>query len=109
MGDYTYSLRTDKSPYRMMLHAYFLHIPLDNEPIQVIAPDPFLSSLDSKWAPQRCVNTLDDLLKNILTEPQAEMKQSPEEPETVRRRISPVESEEQKAQCQQWLCEWNFD
>ncbi|XP_056608815.1 RNA pseudouridylate synthase domain-containing protein 1 [Triplophysa dalaica] len=110
VGDYTYSLRTDNTPYRMMLHAYFLLIPLEKEPIQVIASDPFLPSLDSKWAPQRCLNPLDDLLKNILTKQQAEMKASQEEPETVHRRKSiPVESEEEKAECQQWLCEWNLD
>ncbi|XP_051996076.1 RNA pseudouridylate synthase domain-containing protein 1 isoform X1 [Xyrauchen texanus] len=108
VGDFTYSLRTDNSPYRMMLHAYFLHIPLENEPIQVIATDPFLPSIDSNWAPERCVNSLEDLLKNILTKPQIE-KQSQEEPETVHRSSSPVESEEQKVQCQQWLCEWNVD
>lgn len=106
VGDYTYSLRTDNAPYRMMLHAYFLHIPLENEPIHVTAPDPFVPTLDSKWAPQRCVNVLEDLLKNILTKPQTEIQ---EEPEPVHRRSSPVESEEQQAQCQQWLCEWNLD
>lgn len=107
VGDYTYSLRTDNAPYRMMLHAYFLHIPLENEPIHVIAPDPFVPSLDSKWAPQRCMNILEDLLQNILTKPQAEMQ---EEPEPVHRSSSyPVESEEQQAQCQQWLCDWNLD
>lgn len=106
VGDYTYSLCTDNAPYRMMLHAYFLHIPLENEPIHVIAPDPFTPSLDLKWAPQRCVNILEDLLKNIVTKPQAEIQ---EEPEPVRRKSSPVESEEQQAQCQQWLCEWNVD
>lgn len=109
VGDYTYSLRTDNTPYRMMLHAYFLHIPLEKEPIQVIAPDSFLPSLDSKWAPQRCVNTLDDLLKNILTESQAEMKVNQETVQRKSSSSSPVESEEQKAQCQQWLCEWNLD
>ncbi|KTF80379.1 hypothetical protein cypCar_00033883 [Cyprinus carpio] len=106
VGDYTYSLRTDSAPYRMMLHAYFLHIPLENEPIHVTAPDPFVPTLDSKWAPRRCVNVLEDLLKNILTKPQTEIQ---EEPEPVHRRSSPVESEEQQAQCQQWLCEWNLD
>lgn len=106
VGDYTYSLRTDNSPYRMMLHAYFLHIPLHNEPIHVTAPDPFVPRLDAKWAPQRCVNVLEDLLKNILTKPQAEIQ---EEAEPEPRRSSPVESEEQQAQCQQWLCEWSLD
>nr|XP_055049082.1 RNA pseudouridylate synthase domain-containing protein 1 [Misgurnus anguillicaudatus] len=109
VGDYTYSLRTDNTPYRMMLHAYFLHIPLENEPIQVLAPDPFLPSLDSKWAPQRCVNTSDGLLEIILKEAKTEMKQSQEEPKTVHKRSSPVESEEHTAQCQQWLSEWNLD
>ncbi|KAI2666187.1 RNA pseudouridylate synthase domain-containing protein 1 [Labeo rohita] len=106
VGDYTYSLRTDDAPYRMMLHAYFLHIPLEHEPIHVTAPDPFVPTLDSKWEPRRCVNVLEDLLKNILTKPQMEIQ---EEPEPVNKKSSPVESEEQQAQCQQWLCEWNLD
>ncbi|NP_001070221.1 RNA pseudouridylate synthase domain-containing protein 1 [Danio rerio] len=106
VGDYTYSLRTDNSPYRMMLHAYFLHIPLHNEPIHVTAPDPFVPSLDAKWAPLRCVNILEDLLKNILTKLQAAMQ---EEAEPEPRTSSPVESEEQRAQCQQWLCEWSLE
>uniref|UniRef100_A0A672PQT6 RNA pseudouridine synthase domain containing 1 n=1 Tax=Sinocyclocheilus grahami TaxID=75366 RepID=A0A672PQT6_SINGR len=106
VGDYTYSLHTYNAPYRMMLHAYFLHIPLENEPIHVTAPDPFVLTLDSKWAPQRCVNVLEDLLKNILKKPQTEIQ---EDPEPVHRRSSPVESEEQQAQCQQWLCEWSLD
>lgn len=105
VGDYTYSLRTDSAPYRMMLHAYFLHIPLENEPIHVTAPDPFVPTFDSKWAPQRCVNVLEDLLKNILTKSQPEIQ---EEPQPVHR-SPPEESEEQQAQCQQWLCEWNLD
>ncbi|TRY90734.1 hypothetical protein DNTS_004505 [Danionella cerebrum] len=106
VGDYTYSLHADSAPYRMMLHAYFLHIPLEQEPIHVTTPDPFVHSLDSKWAPQRCVNNLDVLLANILIKPQSEIQETPKDD---CRKSSPVETEEQLAQCRQWLSQWNLD
>ena len=49
VGDYMYSNRTDVSPYRMMLHAYRLIIPMSHCTIDVTAPDPFTPDTDSKW------------------------------------------------------------
>ncbi|KFQ46679.1 RNA pseudouridylate synthase domain-containing protein 1, partial [Nestor notabilis] len=51
VGDFTYSHRKDSSPYRMMLHAYYLRIPTGKELIEVCAPDPFVTAMDSNWVP----------------------------------------------------------
>ncbi|XP_076852862.1 RNA pseudouridylate synthase domain-containing protein 1 [Brachyhypopomus gauderio] len=110
VGDYTYSLRTDSGPYRMMLHSYLLRIPLEEELIQVTAPDPFLPGLDSKWTPQQCVQTLECLVADILTRTPTEetggmeRRGGPEESKT-----SPEEREKQREQCEQWLWEWPLD
>ncbi|XP_030646745.1 RNA pseudouridylate synthase domain-containing protein 1 [Chanos chanos] len=110
VGDFTYSCRTDNAPYRMMLHAYLLRIPLEKEPIQVTAPDPFLPSLDSKWVPQRTLQTVDVIVESVLSSKGVEESQGEaEESGAAEERRSPVESEEQRAQCQQWLCEWALD
>ncbi|XP_052345036.1 RNA pseudouridylate synthase domain-containing protein 1-like [Oncorhynchus keta] len=39
VGDHTYSLGEDSAPYRMMLHAHLLHLPLEPLPLQA-APRP---------------------------------------------------------------------
>ncbi|KAJ8383990.1 hypothetical protein AAFF_G00212340 [Aldrovandia affinis] len=112
VGDFTYSLRTDSAPYRMMLHAHLLRIPLEAEPIEVTAPDPFLPSLDPLWAPQRQVCTLEGALEGLLECDRGGGKgrgRSPRHSGTEERKSPPVESEEQIAQCQQWLCEWGMD
>ncbi|XP_006820580.1 RNA pseudouridylate synthase domain-containing protein 1-like [Saccoglossus kowalevskii] len=51
VGDYTYSLRKDTKPYRMMLHAYRLVIPIPDCHLDVVAPDTFLTEIDVKWKP----------------------------------------------------------
>ncbi|XP_062914961.1 RNA pseudouridylate synthase domain-containing protein 1 isoform X2 [Mobula hypostoma] len=35
VGDFTYSFKTDSKPYRMMLHAYYLRIPVEGELVEV--------------------------------------------------------------------------
>jgi 23S rRNA-/tRNA-specific pseudouridylate synthase len=65
VGDYTYSDRTDVMPYRMMLHAYHLVVPMKRERIDVTAPDPFLPSVDSLWQPCRTFTTYDDYCKLV--------------------------------------------
>ncbi|KAL6476388.1 hypothetical protein MHYP_G00148870 [Metynnis hypsauchen] len=107
VGDYTYSLGSDSSPYRMMLHAYLLRIPLENEPLQVTAPDPFLPSVDPKWTPQRRVRTMESVVEDILARPLVEETESLEC--SREERIRPEETEETKVQCQQWLSEWPVD
>ncbi|XP_070580737.1 RNA pseudouridylate synthase domain-containing protein 1-like isoform X2 [Ptychodera flava] len=52
VGDFTYSLRKDIKPYRMMLHALRLVIPLPNEHIDITAPDPFIPDIDPAWKPE---------------------------------------------------------
>nr|XP_054763876.1 RNA pseudouridylate synthase domain-containing protein 1-like [Lytechinus pictus] len=51
VGDYTYSMRKDVSPYRMMLLAHKLHISLPGEDIDVTAEDVFTPDKDPKWIP----------------------------------------------------------
>ncbi|XP_064644041.1 RNA pseudouridylate synthase domain-containing protein 1-like isoform X2 [Lineus longissimus] len=64
VGDYAYSNRTDVKPYRMMLHAFRLVIPLQNEHIDVVAPDPFTPETDKLWQPDKVVRTYDDYVKD---------------------------------------------
>ncbi|XP_072946690.1 RNA pseudouridylate synthase domain-containing protein 1-like [Epargyreus clarus] len=65
LGDYTYSDRTDTAPSRMYLHAARLVLPLQEEPLDIAAPEPFSDVLLSgKWQGQRftfeeACNTLD--------------------------------------------------
>ncbi|NXG09695.1 RUSD1 protein, partial [Sakesphorus luctuosus] len=65
VGDFTYSLRQDSSPYRMMLHAYYLRIPTRTELIEVCAPDPFVPATDTHWVPQRITHHLDDTIQEL--------------------------------------------
>nr|XP_040047812.1 RNA pseudouridylate synthase domain-containing protein 1 [Gasterosteus aculeatus aculeatus]XP_040047813.1 RNA pseudouridylate synthase domain-containing protein 1 [Gasterosteus aculeatus aculeatus] len=120
VGDFTYSSGADAAPYRMMLHAHLLHIPLDPEPLQVCAGDPFLPATDPKWLPQRSLRTLAATVEALLErrveegrkikEERRERARREEERRTRRReqRIE-EESEEQRAQCQEWLREWAGD
>ncbi|KAG7335198.1 hypothetical protein KOW79_001794 [Hemibagrus wyckioides] len=114
VGDVTYSLGTDSAPYRMMLHAYFLRIPLEQEVIEVTSSDPFVSELDPKWTPETHVQNLQSLMTEIVTRTKAEEQQreeeklANEEEKKNRRRKSVEESEEERAQCQQWLSEWTL-
>eukprot|EP00058_Branchiostoma_floridae_P005746 XP_002591234.1 hypothetical protein BRAFLDRAFT_106462 [Branchiostoma floridae] len=49
VGDYTYSCRQDTTPYRMMLHAQRLVIPLKGEVIDIETDDPFTTTFDPHW------------------------------------------------------------
>lgn len=115
MGDFTYSQRQDSSPYRMMLHAYYLRIPTGTELIEVCAPDPFLTAMDSNWVPQRVTQRLEDVIQELKDKG----TRKEEEEEEERREAAPEEgagssgrreeSEEQRARCQQWLAEWALE
>ncbi|XP_062875086.1 RNA pseudouridylate synthase domain-containing protein 1 [Trichomycterus rosablanca] len=115
VGDVTYSLGADATPYRMMLHAHFLRIPLETEPIQVATSDNFLPALDPKWCPERRVETAERLIEGMLSRAREEEVRREEEEERVKRereerRTRRVEeSEEERAQCQQWLSEWSLE
>ncbi|KAF4092284.1 hypothetical protein AMELA_G00019140 [Ameiurus melas] len=113
VGDFTYSLGTDNAPYRMMLHAYFLRIPLQHEVIEVTTSDPFVIELDPKWTPETHVQNLESLMTEIILRTKADERQrqeklAHEEEKKRRRRKSVEESEEERAQCQQWLSEWTL-
>ena len=60
VGDYTYSHRQDTAPYRMMLHAYRLSLPLKPliDCLDVCAPDPFIT--DDLWQTEVTHARLDD-------------------------------------------------
>jgi len=120
VGDFTYSSGADDAPYRMMLHAHFLHIPLEPEPLLVSGEDPFLPTLDPKWLPQRSLRTLTTTVEALLErrleedrkikEEKRERARKEEERRKGRKeRRTKEEIEEQTRQCQEWLSEWAGD
>lgn len=119
VGDYTYSLGADSAPYRMMLHAHLLHLPLQPLPLQAVAPDPFTTPADPRWRPQRCLRTVEGAVETLLEHRAAEERTEREEKERRQREErrkqqeerrkrwrGREESEEQRRMCQQWLSEW---
>lgn len=120
VGDFTYSSGADDAPYRMMLHAHLLRIPLEPEPLLVTAGDPFLPVEDAKWLPQRSLRTLAATVEALLEQKVEEDRKIKEEKREKARREeerrkglreqrTKEESEEQRRQCQEWLCEWAGD
>ncbi|XP_068616735.1 RNA pseudouridylate synthase domain-containing protein 1 [Brachionichthys hirsutus] len=118
VGDFTYSSGVDDAPYRMMLHAHLLHIPLDPQPLLVFAGDPFLPTEDPKWLPQRSLRTLGGTVNALLERRVKEERRIAEEVRERKRKETngrsreqgaAEESEEQRMQCQQWLREWAGD
>ncbi|CAL8314560.1 unnamed protein product [Arctogadus glacialis] len=117
VGDFTYSLGVDDAPYRMMLHAHLLRLPLEPHALQVTAGDPFLPYVDPKWLPQRTLRTAEVAVESLLDsvaakEEQLEKEKKWKEAEEERRKgkkkkkKKKAESEEQKRLCQDWLSEW---
>ncbi|KAM8825125.1 RNA pseudouridylate synthase domain-containing protein 1 [Synchiropus picturatus] len=117
VGDFTYSCGADDAPYRMMLHAHLLHLPLEPEPLLVCAGDPFLPSVDPKWLPQRSVRTLKETVDAVLKRKAEEQRgRREQEEEASRRREEKIKEQRNKAvdetdqtQCQEWLSEWSGD
>lgn len=116
VGDFTYSHKKDSSPYRMMLHAYYLRIPTSKELIEVCAPDPFITAMDSNWVPHHVVHRLDETIQELKDK----MMQKEEEEEgqeavlgsggeEAPRVAESPETEEQRARCEQWLAEWALE
>jgi len=110
----------DDAPYRMMLHAHLLHIPLEPEPLLVSAGDPFLPAADPKWLPGRSLQTLAATVEALLERRLEEDRKIKEEKKERTRREeerrkgrrdkrTEGESEEQRRQCQEWLSEWAGD
>uniref|UniRef100_A0A3P9IK74 RNA pseudouridine synthase domain containing 1 n=1 Tax=Oryzias latipes TaxID=8090 RepID=A0A3P9IK74_ORYLA len=114
VGDFTYSLGTDNSPYRMMLHAHLLHIPLEPDPLLVTAGDPFVPTVDPKWLPQRSLRTLTSTVEALLEHRKTKKEDKGlveiEKGEIKLKKDESIEeSEEQRRICQQWLSEWAVD
>ncbi|XP_063790932.1 RNA pseudouridylate synthase domain-containing protein 1 [Pseudophryne corroboree] len=107
VGDFTYSLKKDTEPYRMMLHAYYLRIPTDRELIEVTAPDPFQPDTDPSWVPTDTVRCLGDAMTEIINKVLASESKELEKKQKV---ASPAEqkteTKREQAVCQQWLAEW---
>ncbi|XP_029431904.1 RNA pseudouridylate synthase domain-containing protein 1 isoform X2 [Rhinatrema bivittatum] len=112
VGDFTYSFKKDSGPYRMMLHAYALRIPTDTELIEVTAPDPFVSTVDKDWSPQRSVCELDSAVQELKTRGTGPEKERQAQAllergmEGTGTEGAGAETEEQRALCKQWLAEW---
>ncbi|XP_043956715.1 RNA pseudouridylate synthase domain-containing protein 1 [Gambusia affinis] len=115
VGDFTYSLGADDSPYRMMLHAYLLQIPLEPQQLLVTAGDPFIPAVDPKWVPQSSLRTLEATVEAVLEHSKTKEKERVvARSEGEKRRQSKTqrtgeESEEQRRVCQEWLSEWAGD
>lgn len=74
------------------------------------APDPFLPHIDPKWAPERLVKTLEGALEELQDCGKEQESQPPDKTSQAKeKKGTPEETEEQKAQCQQWLSEWSLD
>ena len=115
VGDFTYSLGVDDAPYRMMLHAHLLRLPLEPHLLQVTAGDPFLPYVDPKWLPQRTLRTAEDAVESLLDsvaakeeqlENEKKWKEAEEERRKGKKKKKKAESEEQNRLCQDWLSEW---
>lgn len=114
VGDFTYSQRQDSNPYRMMLHAYYLRIPTSKELIEVCAPDPFITTMDSNWVPQHVTQRLEDVIqelkdKGTRKEEEEEERQEAAGEEEAGSEGRREETEEQRARCEQWLAEWALE
>ncbi|CAH2307383.1 RNA pseudouridylate synthase domain-containing 1 [Pelobates cultripes] len=108
VGDFTYSFKKDVEPYRMMLHAYYLRIPVNPELIEVTAPDPFRPEVDPYWVPIDTIHPLCQAMKQmthkaLVSERSRQMHEQESSPKTME---TSEETEEQRAVCQQWLTEW---
>ncbi|XP_067858952.1 RNA pseudouridylate synthase domain-containing protein 1 [Heptranchias perlo] len=110
VGDFTYSLKTDNSPYRMMLHAHHLQIPVEGELIEVTAADPFTHSVDTNWERSSRVNSLHDIIKGLkgkcVTEQRDRNSVLGVQAEKRQVKKPSEETEEEREKCMQWLNEW---
>lgn len=110
VGDFTYSLKTDNDPYRMMLHAYHLQIPVEGESIEVTTPDPFMHTVDNNWEMGTHVNNLHNIIGELKEKYITEQFERSSTLEVQADKI-PVkkpreETKEEREKCLQWLNEW---
>ncbi|KAG8432124.1 hypothetical protein GDO86_011431 [Hymenochirus boettgeri] len=111
VGDFTYSFKKDNDPYRMMLHAYYLHIPTNSELVEVTAPDPFQPDKDPNWMPVDTVCSLSTAMKDIIaiakaSEINIDKLQRESTENKPKGKDYNKDTEKQRAMCQQWLSEW---
>uniref|UniRef100_A0A8C6WMT0 RNA pseudouridine synthase domain containing 1 n=1 Tax=Neogobius melanostomus TaxID=47308 RepID=A0A8C6WMT0_9GOBI len=119
VGDFTYSLGSDDAPYRMMLHAYLLRIPLQPQPLLVSTTDPFITAVDPKWHPERSIRNLEETVAAVLDLRLSEERKLEEEKQRALREKNKKcfkgkrKDEEEEAQttrqCQEWLNQWGGD
>lgn len=63
-GDYTYSNRQDTKPYRMMLHAHHMSIPVEPFTSQpLVAEDPFIT--DSNWQTEQRICDVEQAIHHL--------------------------------------------
>ena len=70
VGDFTYSLRQDTAPERMMLHAFCLQAAMKKESIDVTTADPFISEVLPGW-------TVDEKIKDVSIAKELALKFDP--------------------------------
>uniref|UniRef100_UPI00358E7DE7 RNA pseudouridylate synthase domain-containing protein 1 n=1 Tax=Myxine glutinosa TaxID=7769 RepID=UPI00358E7DE7 len=107
VGDFTYSGRSDTQPYRMMLHAFYLCLPLPNEDIQVTSTDPFLPEVDPCWCPEVDVCSINDAMA-ALQKPTPHENDAETEDKIMTAGMEVVHqmTEEEEAVLVNWLLEW---
>ncbi|XP_020386258.1 RNA pseudouridylate synthase domain-containing protein 1 [Rhincodon typus] len=112
VGDFTYSLKTDSNPYRMMLHAYHLRIPMEGELIEVTTADPFTHMVDSNLELGSWVNNLHDIIERLkgksVTEQCDRDSMLEIQAEKTQVKKTSEETEEERDKYLQWLNEWTM-
>ncbi|XP_051877655.1 RNA pseudouridylate synthase domain-containing protein 1 isoform X4 [Pristis pectinata] len=110
VGDFTYSLKTDNNPYRMMLHAYYLQIPVEGELVEVTTPDPFTHMVDSNWEMGLHVNSLHNIIRELkgkrVTDQCDRNGVLGVQAEKIQVKKYSEETKEEREKCLEWLNEW---
>lgn len=126
VGDLTYGQASggEDQPFRMMLHAFYLRIPMHTECVEVCTSDPFVPALDPCWSPHTLVQPLDQLIQALQAAPDPDPTEGgpgPCSPSTplpgpgqpppppAKPPAKPPETEAQRASCLQWLSEWTLE
>lgn len=117
VGDFTYSFGSDEAPYRMMLDAHLLRIPLDPQPLLVSTTDPFTTSMDPKWHPERSLRSLEVTVAAVLDRrlveerklEEAKLCVLQEEDKKCSRRRTDEDEAQTTRQCHEWLSQWGGD
>ncbi|XP_062914959.1 RNA pseudouridylate synthase domain-containing protein 1 isoform X1 [Mobula hypostoma] len=110
VGDFTYSFKTDSKPYRMMLHAYYLRIPVEGELVEVTTPDPFTPVMDSNWEMELYVNNLHNIIRELKLKCMTDLCDRNSilgvQAEKLQVKKYSEETKEEREKCLEWLNEW---